>query len=298
MDLGVASVLALVLLPLLALVAALVKLSSSGPLIVRQPHVGRNGELFTLYEVRTMDAGADSPRHPGAARDGEVTRLGRLMRSLGLNELPRLWNVIRGDMSLVGPRPLPLPEALAHPELRRRHLTPPGLTGWWQVSGKTALTPQQIASMDRFYEENWSLSLDAYILVKTIGHLFRTARPRPTPQPRFQVHHRLANRSGTRSLTEDEVEAAWTEFKVSRTPEAWEKLILHYVPLVRDVARRVAAEFPLLTDEDLAQYGIFGLIEAIETWVIEPRKGDFGAHAVNNIETAIRDELDGMNSDS
>jgi lipopolysaccharide/colanic/teichoic acid biosynthesis glycosyltransferase len=176
LDLGVASVLALAILPLFVLIAVLTKLTSPGPLLFRQPCVGRNGALFTLYKVRTTRAGSALLRSSATDERGQVTRLGRLIRSLSLDGLPQLWNVIRGDMSLVGPRALPLEEALAYPESRRRHMTPPGFTGWWQINGRTAFTAEQASKMDQFYEENWSPSLDIYIALKTIAAAFK--RPR------------------------------------------------------------------------------------------------------------------------
>jgi lipopolysaccharide/colanic/teichoic acid biosynthesis glycosyltransferase len=168
--------LALAILPLFVLIAVLTKLTSPGPVLVRQPYVGRNGALFTLFRVRTMGAGSVSLRDPAANGRSQVTGLRRLIRSLSLDGLPQLWNVIRGDMSLVGPRPLPLEEALAYPESRRRHKTPPGFTGWWQINGRTAFTPEQASRMDQFYEENWGPSLDVYIVLKTIAAVFNRTR--------------------------------------------------------------------------------------------------------------------------
>jgi lipopolysaccharide/colanic/teichoic acid biosynthesis glycosyltransferase len=100
--------------------------------------------------------------------DPRLTSVGRLLRSFSLDELPQLWNVIRGDMSLVGPRPLPLEQVTAnHDLLQPRHEVRAGLTGWWQVSGRSEIDVEQALKMDMFYIENWSLSLDVYVLLKT-----------------------------------------------------------------------------------------------------------------------------------
>jgi lipopolysaccharide/colanic/teichoic acid biosynthesis glycosyltransferase len=102
--------------------------------------------------------------------DPRLTRVGKLIRHLSVDELPQLWNVIRGEMSVVGPRPLPADQVAANVELlSSRHEVPAGLTGWWQINGRSMVTAEEALRLDLFYIENWSLSLDLYILMKTFG---------------------------------------------------------------------------------------------------------------------------------
>ncbi len=176
------SALALVLLsPLLALIAVAIRLDSPGGVLFRQPRVGRDGRAFTCYKFRSMVEGADEERealleHNEATgpifkmrRDPRLTRVGRFLRRASLDELPQLWNVLRGDMSLVGPRPA-MPDELAgyQPWHRRRLEIAPGLTGLWQVSGRSELTFDEMVMLDLYYAENWSIGLDVRILLRTI----------------------------------------------------------------------------------------------------------------------------------
>jgi lipopolysaccharide/colanic/teichoic acid biosynthesis glycosyltransferase len=164
-----AAVLALVLLsPVLALVAAAVRLDLGPPVLFRQRRPGLRGEPFTILKFRTMRA----PLAPGRDLDDEeerLTRLGRLLRSTSLDELPELVNVVRGDMSLVGPRPL-LMEYLERysPEQARRHLVRPGITGWAQVHGRNALTWEEKFGLDVYYVDHRSAWLDVRILALTV----------------------------------------------------------------------------------------------------------------------------------
>ncbi|CCG01719.1 sugar transferase [Blastococcus saxobsidens] len=172
---------ALVLLaPLLLALAAAVRLSSAGPVLYRQERVGLGGSTFTMLKFRSMVADAD--RQLDAVRDANlsdgllfkarhdprVTRIGRTLRRLSLDELPQLLNVLGGSMSLVGPRP-PLPSEVAHYDnsVRRRLLVKPGLTGLWQISGRSDLSWEESVRLDLRYVENWSLALDGLILWKT-----------------------------------------------------------------------------------------------------------------------------------
>lgn len=143
------------------------------PVLFRQQRPGRDGRPFVLFKFRTMrDAlGADGKPLPDEAR---VTRTGQLLRSLSLDELPQLWNVLRGDMSLVGPRPL-LMQYLARYDARqaRRHEVLPGITGWAQVNGRNALSHEERFELDVWYVEHWSPKLDAEILLLTLRTVFR-----------------------------------------------------------------------------------------------------------------------------
>jgi lipopolysaccharide/colanic/teichoic acid biosynthesis glycosyltransferase len=178
-----AAALGLVLLaPLLALLALAVRLGSPGPALYRQTRIGHRGTPFTLLKFRTMIDGAERLRpgleaaneHGGGPlfkmrRDPRITRLGRLLRRTSLDELPQLLNVLRGDMSLVGPRP-PLPEEVAHygvVELRRLAVKP-GLTGLWQVSGRSELTWDEGLALDLAYADNWSVTGDLDVLARTV----------------------------------------------------------------------------------------------------------------------------------
>ncbi len=180
-DIVVAGVGTILLSPLLITLALAVKLSTPGPVLYRQPRVGHRGRPFTMLKFRTMHVGADamvdSLREEHGVQDlmfklqndPRVTRVGRVMRKYSLDELPQLINVIRGDMSLVGPRP-PLPEEVTRYEDWQfdRLEVPPGISGLWQVSGRSDLSFDDCVRLDLFYIENWSLAYDLYILAKTV----------------------------------------------------------------------------------------------------------------------------------
>ena len=171
----------LLLAPLLALVAVLIKLTSRGPVLFRQERAGLGGRPFVLLKFRSMREDAELRRRELAhlsemdgpifkmRLDPRITWLGRLLRRSSFDELPQLLNVLRGEMSLVGPRPLPLEEAeqLA-PEARRRHDVPPGITGLWQVSGRNDLPYAQMIRLDLEYVERASFRLDLRILLATL----------------------------------------------------------------------------------------------------------------------------------
>jgi lipopolysaccharide/colanic/teichoic acid biosynthesis glycosyltransferase len=170
-----------VLAPLLAAIALAIKLDSRGPVLFRQQRVGRDGRLFALAKFRTMVDGAH--RQQAALRDRNeadglfkiaddprITRVGGLLRRASLDELPQLWNVLRGQMSLVGPRPL-VPEDDRRVEgwyRRRLHLMP-GMTGRWQVLGSARIPLREMVKLDYLYAANWSPWLDVKILLRTIG---------------------------------------------------------------------------------------------------------------------------------
>ena len=181
LDVGLA-VLALILAsPLMALVALAIKLDSPGPILLRQTRVGLNGKLFTVYKFRSMRIGADKELSRLQAQneaqgpifkmrnDPRRTRVGRFIRKTSLDELPQFLNVLKGDMSLVGPRP-PIPtEVEKYDDWHRRRLeVSPGITGLWQVSGRSHLTFDEMVMLDLYYAENWSLALDLKILLRTI----------------------------------------------------------------------------------------------------------------------------------
>lgn len=183
----VASGLGLLLLaPLLALCALLISMDSPGGSIFRQQRVGRDGKQFTMYKFRTMCVEAERELERVAhlnegsgplfklKADPRVTRVGSWMRKFSVDEFPQLWNVLRGEMSLVGPRP-PLPQEVERYDEHehRRMLTKPGLTGLWQVSGRSDLNWEESVRLDLYYVENWSLSGDLKILWRTVKVVLR-----------------------------------------------------------------------------------------------------------------------------
>jgi lipopolysaccharide/colanic/teichoic acid biosynthesis glycosyltransferase len=170
-DVVVSSVLLVVLSPLLAGIAALLWVSSRRPVIFSQRRPGRDGRPFTLLKFRTMNdqRAGDGTLLPEEAR---LTRLGRALRSTSLDELPELYNVIRGDMSLVGPRPLLIEYLpLYTAEQARRHEVRPGITGWAQVNGRNALTWTQKFQYDTWYVDHRNTRLDLRILGRTVGQV-------------------------------------------------------------------------------------------------------------------------------
>ena len=177
-DVSVASTALLASFPLWALTALAIKLDSRGPILFRQERVTKGGRTFTMIKFRTMRTDADQmlartqndSTQPffKLESDPRLTRVGRFIRRLSLDELPQLVNVLRGEMSLIGPRPLPAEQVAANLELLGpRHEVSAGVTGWWQVQGRSNVGPEEAVQMDTFYIENWSLSLDMFILLKT-----------------------------------------------------------------------------------------------------------------------------------
>ncbi|MER7689778.1 sugar transferase [Streptomyces sp. NPDC097610] len=175
------AILLMLFAPLMVFVGLLVVIDSRGGAFYRQRRVGKDGREFTILKFRTMVVGADraraelADRNEGAGllfklrRDPRVTRVGTVLRRYSLDELPQLFNVLTGSMSLVGPRP-PLPEESAAygPDIRRRLLVKPGLTGLWQISGRSDLPWEEAVRLDLRYVEDWSLALDTVILWKTL----------------------------------------------------------------------------------------------------------------------------------
>jgi lipopolysaccharide/colanic/teichoic acid biosynthesis glycosyltransferase len=161
--------------PVIALAAALVRLESPGPAFFAQERPGLHGRPFTIYKLRTMRqaSGPDGQPLPDAER---LTRLGALLRRASVDELPQLWNVVRGELSLVGPRPLLLRYLDRYtPEQARRHEVKPGITGWAQVNGRNALSWEEKFALDVWYVDHWSLWLDAKILARTVAKVFAGA---------------------------------------------------------------------------------------------------------------------------
>lgn len=182
-DDAASAALLLMLAPVFAVVALAVRLSDRGGVIFRQQRVGRTGELFEFLKFRSMVIDAEARRaeleqlaHDRGndvlfkmSDDPRVTRVGRVLRRYSLDELPQLWNVLRGDMSLVGPRPA-LPREVSDYDLdaRRRLAVRPGITGLWQVSGRSDLSWEDTVRLDLFYVDNWSFSADILILARTL----------------------------------------------------------------------------------------------------------------------------------
>ncbi len=196
-DIAVAGAALVMLTPIWVVVAVLIKLGSRGPVFYKQERVGMDGRLFLFYKFRTMRAGADDSAHREYQQkyiaglpdtnlgegvrpiykmrdDPRITSVGRLLRRLSLDELPQLWNVLTGDMSVVGPRP-PIPYEVEAYELwhRKRLDMKPGLTGLWQVSGRNRLTFDEMVKLDLFYIENWSPLLDLKIILRTLPVMLR-----------------------------------------------------------------------------------------------------------------------------
>jgi exopolysaccharide biosynthesis polyprenyl glycosylphosphotransferase len=187
LDIVFSVVLLVMLLPVLAAAALAIRVSSRGPVIYRQERIGLEGRPFTMFKFRSMCCGADGTRKRLARRnevtgpvfkmrcDPRVTRVGGVLRKFSIDELPQLVNVLKGDMSLVGPRP-PLPEEYATygPWERQRLLVVPGITCIWQVSGRSDIDFARWVELDLEYIRTWSLSLDLRLLVRTIGAVIST----------------------------------------------------------------------------------------------------------------------------
>ena len=185
----VGGIVGLVLLsPVLLVAAVAVKVHDRGPILFRQQRVGRHGDTFLMLKLRTMDIDAEARRtvlehenrrfgpmfkHPN---DPRVTRPGKVLRATSIDELPQLWNVLKGQMSLVGPRPaLPSEAAMFDENFNRRHTVRPGITGLWQVEARDSVRFEDLERHDLFYVENWSVLLDLTLLVRTVGGVIRRA---------------------------------------------------------------------------------------------------------------------------
>jgi lipopolysaccharide/colanic/teichoic acid biosynthesis glycosyltransferase len=191
LDLSVALIVLVVLLPLILILILAIRVDSRGPALFRQRRVGKDGREFTVLKFRTMKTGADPAPHreyverliAGEDRsvskggrplyklavDDRITRVGHVLRRLSVDEIPQLWNVVRGDMSLVGPRPVTAYEAGSYPaHWRRRFQVKPGLTGLWQVSGRNERTYEEMVRFDLEYVQRRSVPFDLLILIRTV----------------------------------------------------------------------------------------------------------------------------------
>lgn len=178
----------LLLSPVIGLTALAVRAALGKPILFKQERPGKGGRAFTVLKFRTMRSAQSAGGRP--LSDAErLTTAGRWIRSLSLDELPQLWNVVRGDMSLVGPRPLLMKYLPLYDEFQaRRHEVLPGITGWAQVNGRNAVTHEQRFVLDVWYVDNWSLALDARVLWKTAYTLVRRsgiASPNHATMPEF-----------------------------------------------------------------------------------------------------------------
>jgi lipopolysaccharide/colanic/teichoic acid biosynthesis glycosyltransferase len=180
LDLLIASLGLAISAPLTALVGIAIKLDSRGSVLFRQVRRGRGGTPFQMYKFRTMVEGADSrvdelrpqsldPHWLHLEKDPRITRVGRFLRMTSLDELPQLWNVLRGEMSIVGPRPLTERDSAHVPhECRVRSAVRPGITGPWQVSGRTHIPFHRMVELDSDYARNWTVRGDLALLVRTL----------------------------------------------------------------------------------------------------------------------------------
>jgi lipopolysaccharide/colanic/teichoic acid biosynthesis glycosyltransferase len=188
-DVVVAVAVLILLAPLLAVIVAAIKLTSRGPVLFRQTRVGRHGRDFQVLKFRTMVSDADQRKQELAelneaapmfkiANDPRTTSIGRFLRRRSLDELPQLLNVLRGDMSIVGPRPLISDEdRLFSGWQRRRYHVAPGITGPWQILGSSRVPMSDMVTIDYLYCANWSLWLDTKILLRTIPYVLSRRSP-------------------------------------------------------------------------------------------------------------------------
>ena len=173
LDIILASLILIVLSPLMLIISILVAIQHGFPILFRQKRPGLNGEIFTIYKFRTMRDLFDEQGNP-LPDSQRLTKLGRFLRSTSLDELPELFNIIKGEMSLVGPRPLLIAYLpLYNKEQARRHEVLPGLTGWAQVHGRNVLTWEEKFELDVWYVDHWTLWLDFKIIGKTIIKVLR-----------------------------------------------------------------------------------------------------------------------------
>jgi exopolysaccharide biosynthesis polyprenyl glycosylphosphotransferase len=178
-DVAVCFFLLLLALPFLLLIGLAILLESGRPVFFRQARSTKGGRIFEMFKFRTMRSAPEDDLDTSApffklADDPRITRVGRILRRASLDEFPQLLNVLRGDMSLVGPRPLPVDQVEANLSLMAvRHDVLAGVTGWWQINGRSSVGAEEAVRLDMFYIENWSLGLDMYILARTFGAVLK-----------------------------------------------------------------------------------------------------------------------------
>ena len=176
LDIIISAPLTILTAPLVALLAVAVRIESRGDAIYRQVRVGQDGRLFEIYKLRTMVSGAEftGAGLAIASGDSRITRLGTLLRRYSLDELPNLWNVLRGEMSIVGPRPTLKGQVDQYtPRQRGRLAVKPGITGWAQINGRASLPWPERIELDLWYVAHRSLALDLRILARTLGQVAR-----------------------------------------------------------------------------------------------------------------------------
>jgi len=176
LDVLISAPLTILTAPLVALLAVAVRIESRGDAIYRQVRVGQDGRLFEIYKLRTMVSGAEftGAGLAIASGDSRITRLGTPLRRYSLDELPNLWNVLRGEMSIVGPRPTLKSQVDQYtPRQRGRLAVKPGITGWAQINGRASLPWPERIELDLWYVEHRSLALDLRILARTLGQVAR-----------------------------------------------------------------------------------------------------------------------------
>jgi len=167
-DRGFAALALVILSPLIIAIAIAIYLQMGRPIMFSQPRPGKGGHIFTFYKFRTMTHACDAQGTP-LPDEARLTPLGQFLRKTSLDELPQLWNVLRGDMSFVGPRPLLVQYLKRYtPEQARRHEVKPGITGWAQVNGRNAIDWEQKFALDVWYVDYWSLWLDLKIMALTV----------------------------------------------------------------------------------------------------------------------------------
>jgi lipopolysaccharide/colanic/teichoic acid biosynthesis glycosyltransferase len=170
LDVSLASAIGVLTAPILGAIAIAIRLETPGPIFFRQERIGRYGRPFEIVKFRTLVG--DPPRNPGdfviSPADARITRVGAFLRRWSLDELPQLWNILKGDMSIVGPRPTLRYQVDQYTDFQRRRLeVPPGVTGWAQVNGRNALSWPDRIELDVWYVDHRSLGLDLKILVRT-----------------------------------------------------------------------------------------------------------------------------------
>lgn len=189
-DLAVASICLTLAAPVMAGIAVAIYLAMGRPILFRQPRVGKHEDVFILLKFRTM-RGEPGPGSEAVDDENRLTALGRLLRRSSLDELPQLWNVLRGDMSIVGPRALLLAYLPFYsPEQRLRHTVRPGITGWAQIHGRNAVTWEERLTRDVWYAQNHTIWLDLKIIAQTAIQLLdfrRSAAALHRPMPRFDA---------------------------------------------------------------------------------------------------------------